>query len=980
MRKIVCAAAMAIAIPATALGATAGPAAPAQRPVSQIAEELHELRGYDTTGDPATALRHIDAVLERARSDRRADPVDLLYAQAVRASALSSLDRSEEALALFRQVDAQLNAHNAPMTPDRASLLQHIGSELGAQGKLDEAVAMTRDALALAEKTAGRDSPEYADALYGLAILDYQMGRQQDAIPKLEEALATARAYSLRTGENLEIPATYGFGLAALQLNTADAETAVVTAREAVNWAENHLAPNHRVRIQTVQQLGAILSEAGQFGQAIPILRTTLEERSRILPPDSPQVAMALHVLAYALDNAGMRAEAKPLYDRAVAIFEAKPARDQVNGLATMIGQQARIARWEGDVDKALALREKALAVARKYSASPDDQIVLIAELNLADTLTDAGRIAEARPLIDHAREGLTKGTSPTNKKRISATVLAARIEARTEDPAAALVMLREALAPLRARLLDRATARGDVLNLADEFRSAFMQLARIAVRNGAQDQAFDALQMANLGDLQGAFSSLAVLQNDYGPEARETIRRYLGLSARSRQLRKALDQTLIRGDDKASTDLQAQIATIDAQLREADAQVAVQVPGYAALTAVEPAKLADARKRLGDGQGIVLIGADRTGLVTFLVTRDAIALGEARVSSRHLLELQQRLRSSVDTGLLDNGDAAFDRAAAFELYQLLFPQSVRGLLRSVKELEILAPGSLSTVPFSALVTRAPKGSDADAATLRKTRWLVRDHAVSVMISASPLPRRTAGAARDMTFAGIGAPLLGPTAPLSKAAITELRSSDDLGTASLNHLASLPGAAEELRSMAGYFGSESQLLIGNEATETAVKQAPLDKARVIAFATHGLVGGALRGVVEPALVMTPPAVSSALDDGLLTASEVAQLRLDADWVILSACDTSAGDSENAPTYSGLARAFIAAGSRALLLSHWPVRDDVASRLTLMTVDGARQGLSRAEALRRAQITVLRDKSVPGGAHPASWAPFVLVGD
>lgn len=976
MRRLWCAIVLAI---------TLSGAAPA-RP-SSAADELHALRGYDTAGDPETALRHVDEVLARAGADQRVDPVDLLYARAVRAQALSALDRTEEALALFREIDAGLEARGAPPTPDRAGLLLHIGSELGALGKLDEAEAYTRRALDLAGTLEGKQSPEYGEALYGLGLIEYQRGRQVEAIPLVTEAVAIARAHALATGENLESPASWGISLAALQLYVSDAETAIVTAREAAAWAEAHLPENHRVRVATTQQLGAILSEAGQYGQAIPLLRAALEKRRAILPADSPQLAISLHSLAYALDNAGMHAEAGPLYDRAVAIFEANPDRRQANGLATMIGQQARIAAWDGDFGKVLALREKALEVARKYSASPDDLTVLTAEYNLASVLVDADRPQDAAPLIAHAREGFARGTTPTNRRRITAAALSARMVAEDGRPAEALAMLAEDLAPLRERLLDRATARRDVLAMAREFRASFMRLARIAaLADGkagatadAQAQAFDALQMANLGDLQGAFSSLAVLQNDYGPQAREAIRSYLALSAQGRQLRKALDQAMIAGDAVAAVDLATQIAALDERLRAADAQVAALVPGYQALTAVEPAKLADARTRLRPGQGLLLIGSDNAGLVTQLVTRGAVVIGKANVSPRRLLDLQQRLRGSVEAGLLDETHAGFDRAAAHELYGLVFPEAVRGALKSVRELEILAPGSLSTVPFSALVSRPPNGDDADPAALRETRWLARDLAVSVMISASPLPRRPATSAKAQTFAGIGAPLLGPPAMLALRSAPRIKAGD-VSVDALTQLASLPDAARELRDMAGRFGTQSQLLIGAEATETAVKQAPLEKARVIAFATHGLVGGALREVVEPALVMTPPRVPTALDDGLLTASEVAQLRLDADWVILSACDTSAGESENAPTYSGLARAFISAGSRALLLSHWPVRDDVAGRLTLRTLEGARSGLSRPEALRRAQLDVMRDPSIPGGAHPASWAPFVLVGD
>lgn len=975
MRKALCAMTMGMAL--AMAGALFTPAAHAAPPAA--ADELRDLRGYDTGGDPEAALRHIDEVLARAAKAPRVDPLDLLYAQAVRARALSSLNRTDEALALFLKVDAALTVRKAPMGPERASLLLHIGAELAALGKLDEAEGYTRRAIDLAAQVAGRKSPEYAETLYGLALIEYQRGRQNDAIPHIAEALEIARAHALATGENPDAPAEYGLSLAALQLNVSDAETAVVTAREAAAWAEAHLPENHRVRVATAQQLGAILSEAAQYGEAIPILRATLEKRRAILPADSPQVAMSLHALAYALDNAGMRAEAGPLYDKAVAIFEGNPDRIQANGLSTMIGQQARMAQWEGDRAKGTALRRKALEVARRYSSSGEDQTVLMAEYNLAAALVDDGHEDEAAPLLAHARAGFEKGTAPTNRRRVITTVLAARLEDMHGRTAAGAQLLADALAPTRARLLDRATARRDVVAMASEYRVGFMQLARIAARGGESARAFDAMQMGNLGDLQGAFSSLAVLQDDYGPQAREAIRSYLALAARSRQLRKALDQALIAANEAATRDLTAQVAAIDADLRAADDRVSALVPGYRALTAVEPARLEDARSRLKPGQGLLLIGADDYGVVTQLVTREGLVPGEARVSARRLSALQQRLRASVDAGLLDEGHAGFDRQAAWELYQLLFPDPVRKALAGVRDLQVLASGSLATLPFSALVTRPPEGDDADPEALRRTRWLIRDHAVSAMISAEPLPLRPASASTKLTFAGIGAPLLGPATTFAMRSATRLKSGD-FGPEALGELGSLPDAARELRSMASHFSGDSQLLLGPMATEAMVKQAPLEQARVIAFATHGLVGGALRGVVEPALVMTPPKVPTALDDGLLTASEVAQLRLDADWVILSACDTSAGDSENAPTYSGLARAFVAAGSRALLLSHWPVRDDVASRLTLRTLEGTRAGLSRAEALRRAQLEVLRDKELRGGSHPASWAAFVLVGD
>ena len=147
------------------------------------------------------------------------------------------------------------------------------------------------------------------------------------------------------------------------------------------------------------------------------------------------------------------------------------------------------------------------------------------------------------------------------------------------------------------------------------------------------------------------------------------------------------------------------------------------------------------------------------------------------------------------------------------------------------------------------------------------------------------------------------------------------------------------------------------------------------------------MAGELAGNAEPGLVFTPPAQPSGEDDGFLSASEIASLRFSADWVILSACNTAAGDgSTGAPGLSGLARAFFYAGAESLLASHWPVRDDVASRLTVRSIEIRRDNpdLSRAEALQKAMREIrmnrTHDSASDTWAHPSAWAPFTLVGD
>jgi CHAT domain-containing protein len=172
----------------------------------------------------------------------------------------------------------------------------------------------------------------------------------------------------------------------------------------------------------------------------------------------------------------------------------------------------------------------------------------------------------------------------------------------------------------------------------------------------------------------------------------------------------------------------------------------------------------------------------------------------------------------------------------------------------------------------------------------------------------------------------------------------------------------LPETADELREVARLLGAKPEdIKLGEHATVTDVKHERLSDYRIVYFATHALVAGEIekfvQANVEPALVLSIPAKPSEEDNGLLTASEVAALKLNADFVVLSACNTAAGDKAGAEALSGLARAFFYAGARSLVVSHW----DVDSEATVTLMDGlfaalkANPGLSRAEALRLSML-------------------------
>ena len=216
------------------------------------------------------------------------------------------------------------------------------------------------------------------------------------------------------------------------------------------------------------------------------------------------------------------------------------------------------------------------------------------------------------------------------------------------------------------------------------------------------------------------------------------------------------------------------------------------------------------------------------------------------------------------------------------------------------------------------------------------------------------------------------------------------------GLADLAHLrmqVPLPETADEVCEVARSIGANvSDMHIGARATETEVKRlsetGDLANYRILHFATHGLLAGQLSGTREPGLILTPPASATPIDDGYLSGSEIAGLKLDADWVILSACNTAgpAGGEGGAEALGGLARAFFYAQARALLVSHWEVDSDASVKLITTAIGELAKNLAigRAEALRRAMLAVMADTTRPKhwvpATHPAVWAPFVVVGE
>ncbi len=429
----------------------------------------------------------------------------------------------------------------------------------------------------------------------------------------------------------------------------------------------------------------------------------------------------------------------------------------------------------------------------------------------------------------------------------------------------------------------------------------------------------------------------------------------------------------------------------LEQDLSATRAAVVKRFPDFLSLSEPEPLSMAETRRLLQPDEALVAILTGPKSSLVWVVTGEQADWAEVEAGEAALAAEVSALRRALDPLADPNSDTLppFDVARSHRLYKLLL-ERFAPVLKGKRHLMIVPAGPLSSLPFQVLVTEPPREGAPQAEAVKEAQWLIRRHALSVLPSVQALSAlrkfRLSGVAVKPYF-GMGDPLFGGpsrspddargvkrAAPL----LAEVYRNGVADLRLLEGLAPLPETAGELQAVAATLNAPKEdVYLREAATETRVKSAPLKDYRILHFATHGLVAGDLTGLNEPALVLTLPAAPTDEDDGLLTASEVATLQLNADWVVLSACNTASGDRIGADALSGLARAFFYAGARALLVSHWPVNSQAAVDLTTRTFAAlaADPKLSRAEAFQRAMLRAIDERQTPD-----YWAPFVIVGE
>lgn len=531
--------------------------------------------------------------------------------------------------------------------------------------------------------------------------------------------------------------------------------------------------------------------------------------------------------------------------------------------------------------------------------------------------------------------------------------------------------------------------------------------------------EAFRVADVARGSSVQKALLASAARSAVHDPALAQLARSEQDLSRRITVLNDTLSRLLSSPADqrleKIIADMRRDIPLLKAERKRLREQIDKQFPEYSILINPKPLLPVDVQGLLTADEAMLAIysGARRTYLWGIAKT-GAPVFAVSELGSGAVGERVARIRRGLDLGGSMNLDAEFDLAAAHELYvQMVQPVVAATLTKGVQHLLVVPHGALGQLPFALLPTQAVKPGKAGLPfeAYAKVPWLISDVALSQLPSVSTLlalrrvaPVRAAG---QQPFIGFGDPWFnaGHAAQQNteESARVQLAGRSigvrfgpgtrSASSASIADLARLPDTALEVREIASALKADAAdaVHLGREASESAVKASALARYRIVAFATHGLVPGDLNGLVQPALALSNPALTGEKDaDGLLTMEEILGLSMNADWVVLSACNTATGDGASSEAVSGLGRAFFYAGTRALLVTHWPVETVSARLLTtaLFLRQAEQPALSRAQALRSAMLSVMQQKALNARtgkadysyAHPLFWAPYALVGD
>ena len=875
-----------------------------------------------------------------------------------------------------------------PDHPNVATGLNNLASLYYYQGRYADAEPLYKRSLAISEKILGADHPNVATPLSNLANLYQEQGRYADAEPLLKRALAI-REKALGA-DHLDVAESLN-NLASFYKDTGRYIDAEPLFKRSLAIREKTLGAEHPSFATSLNNLADNYTKQGRYADAEPLFKRSLAIYEKMLGPDHPNLAYSLSNLASLYDQTGRYAEAEPLLKRSLTIREKTLGPDHprvassLNSLAVLYYGQERYAEAEPLYKRTLAISEKTLGA--------DHPDVATALSNLAFLYSKQGRKAEAEPLFKRALAIHEKGLGP-NHPNVGAALI--NLAAFYNDEG----RYSESLPLVRT-----AAQRGFIYKKTylSTLKGAFTK--SLINKSDALRESFQTFQQSASSAASKAISQLSVRFAVGGDQLAQLVRKDQDLAEENRRFDKTLIESLSREPSKRSASDEDQLRSRLQQISTEHAQIQTTLierfPDFAALLKPAPLSVEDTQKLLGDDEALVILDFTESSYA-WVVTRTSADWLDLKTSVNEIEQLVKKLRSS----LARNDNAPFDSETSYKLYQSTFGV-IRETIAPKKRLSVITSGALTSIPLQLLVTQDPGGKK-----LNDIDWLVRSHAITIwpsVASIKTLRGKSTTSSATKTMIAFADPVFSKVARTEASQQVAMRGLESfvkgaqIDISSLaEYLPPLPGTRDEVQAIGKALQADpNDIKLGLAASETAVKNAQLDQYRIVYFATHGLVAGDLekfaKGKTEPALVLSIPDKPNDFDDGLLTASEIAQLKLNADWVVLSACNTASADSVEAEALSGLARAFFYAGAKSMIVSHWEVDDrataNLMTKIFLLMKNNPK--LSHGEALQQAMLAVIESAGsgssevrglaqpraqVDAAFHPRLWAPFVVVGE
>ena len=746
-------------------------------------------------------------------------------------------------------------------------------------------------------------------------------------------------------------------------------DEAFKASREGIRRMAELGQSNHVINGFLLTSLATQLHHHGRYEEAIETSKASVSVLQELYGPQSPRVYQVQTVLLGLLIKQGDYEKAIILADSLMPILEESDGKETRNYLFFLMGKR-----------RAEFLQEPSAEKLSLYSGVIDRYEMLLGEKNkfalgarrneimMANLLGDIALASEKAAKLE-ARYSLTDSPNLEDVRVIEAL---SGLLALKSGEASGLTKSYAAYSEARDDFQDKLRLSDKTLSPSLNQKSVMEIAIEAALLGGDVEKAFEIGQIYTHGGARAALAK-AKARSQSLPKGQLSL-------IRQRQDELESKAALVADRDKASreanqTSVQALSKSIDEtdnRISESTQKLSKDFPGWMEAEELRFVSVKTIQSRLKANEAILFPVVTDRGIAVFGITQSDVATEFVSLEHTSLRKWTVSLRRSINTSPFTRLDSVSKSpnadtpdgyiANSKSIYEAILPTKIRTLFSDVNILYVSTNNVLSTLPLGMLAT---PDYQADVPNYMMDEFaIVNLPYLSAFKTSDKVTRNSL-----KQYYGIGAPYSYENT-IQKLA---MRSAEDSLT--IEALPPLPHAERELKKIAALNSiKRSKLLLGEDATERAVKDLTIGEGDIVVFATHGLLSGELMGVNEPALVLS----ANDGNDGILTAREISTLNFPADIVILSACNTGGQGGGSAEGLSGLASSFFYAGAQSLLVSHWPVRDDAAAFLTVNMIKNAQSGMSKAEALQKAMKDLRNNKDIPNSDHPALWASFSLV--